>query len=90
MGIEMLGQLKDGNGTTSSHPRPIYLFKFQNPSPLKKLNEARQGRAGMGKSFTFDIFYIYFIFVFIFIILKLIYFIKNKNIMNFYKVFIKI
>ena len=87
MGIEMLGQLKDGNGTTSSQPRPVYLFKFQNSSPLKKLNKAGQGRAGMGKSFTFDLFYIY---IFIFIILKLIYFIKNKNIMNFYKLFIKI
>ena len=33
--------------------------------------------------FTFDFLF------FIFIILKLIYFIKNKNIMNFYKLFIK-
>ena len=43
-------------------------------------------------SFTFD-FCFYFLFVyicfFIFIMLKLIYFIKNKNIMNFYKLFIK-
>ena len=36
--------------------------------------------------FYFLFFYICF---FIFIILKLIYFIKNKNVMNFYKLFIK-
>ena len=49
--------------------------------------------------FTFDFLYLFFIFYFlsfsfyicffIFIILKLIYFIKNKNLMNFYKLFIK-
>ena len=45
--------------------------------------------------FLFFIFYFYFLFFIfyicflIFIILKLIYFIKNKNIMNFYKLFIK-
>ena len=45
-------------------------------------------------TFTFD-FCFYFLFLilkfylFIFIILKLIYFIKNKNIMNFYKLFIE-
>ena len=42
--------------------------------------------------FTFDFcFYFLFcyIYFFIFIILKLIYFIKNTNIMNFYKLFIK-
>ena len=38
--------------------------------------------------FLFFIFYFLFCF-FIFIILKLIYFVKNKNIMNFYKLFIK-
>ena len=41
-------------------------------------------------SFTFDFcFYFFYICLFIFIILKLIYFIKIKNIMNFYKLFIK-
>ena len=44
--------------------------------------------------FTFDflflfLFLFFYICFFIFIILKLIYFIKNKNIMNFYKLFIK-
>ena len=34
-------------------------------------------------------FFNIFIFIFIFIILKLIYFKKNKNIINFYKLFIK-
>ena len=37
-------------------------------------------------SFTFDFCFYFFDF---FIILKLIYLIKNKNIMNFYKLFIK-
>ena len=45
-------------------------------------------------TFTFDsCFYFLFLilkfYLFIFIILKLIYFIKNKNIMNFYKLFIE-
>ena len=37
----------------------------------------------------FVLFCFIFLYFFIFIILKLIYFIKNKNIMNFYKLFIK-
>ena len=48
--------------------------------------ENSQTRARLHLIFVF-IFY-FFIFAF-FIILKLIYFIKNKNIMNFYKLFIK-
>ena len=39
------------------------------------------------RPFTFDFCFYFFIFVF-FIILKLIYFIKNKTIMIFYKLFI--
>ena len=51
--------------------------KFSNPSRLYLI-------------FVFIFYFKFFIFVFfIFIILKLIYFIKNKNIMNFYKLFIK-
>ena len=81
----------------SSRLRPVYFFQFPNLSYLKiKWGGAgRHGavRVGMGWKipkpvpFTFDfllIFYICF-----FIILKLIYFIKNKNLMNFYKLFIK-
>ena len=58
---------------------------------FKKLN----GAGGDGKILKPDSFIFYFCFIFfyiyffIFIILKLIYFIKNKNIMNFYKLFIK-
>ena len=42
--------------------------------------------------FVFSFYFLFFIFLFfnfILIILKLTYFIKNKNIMNFYKLFIK-
>ena len=39
--------------------------------------------------FVFIFNFNFVIFLFIFIILKLIYFIQNKNIMNFYKLFIK-
>ena len=51
--------------------------KFPNPSHLQFI-------------FVFIFYFLFFyICFFIFIILKLIYFIKNKNIMNFYKLFIK-
>ena len=86
---------RDGNGTGSRRGRPIplyqfyhvYFFQFSNSSHLKKLNETGQDMR-MGKfpypiMFTFDFYFWLF-----FIILKLIYFIKNKNIMNFYKLFI--
>ena len=39
--------------------------------------------------FIFDLFFIFLYLFFIFIILKLMYFIKNKSIMNFYKLLIK-
>ena len=48
--------------------------KFSNPPRLHLI-------------FDFCFYILYFIFYFV--ILKLIYFIKNKNIMNFYKLFIK-
>ena len=70
-------------------------FLIPKPISFKKLNEAGQNEKILKPvSFTFDFcFYFYFLFFyicfFIFIILKLIYFIKNKNIMNFYKLFIK-
>ena len=61
-------------------------------SYLKKLNQLGwvdgNGKILIPVLFIFDFYFLYFIFVFI-IILNLIYFIKNKNIMNFYKLFIK-
>ena len=74
------------------HPDPARLF-FSIPKlvSFKKLNGAGQGKDEKiykPVPFTFD-FLFFYIFFFIFIILKLIYFIKNKNIMNFYKLFIK-
>ena len=49
--------------------------KFQNPLRLHLI-------------FVFIFYFKFFVYLF-FLILKLIYFIKNKNIMNFYKLFIK-
>ena len=64
-------------------------FLILKPISFKKLNEAgRNEKILKPVPFTFD-FCFYYICFFIFIILKLIYFIKNKNIMNFYKLFIK-
>ena len=61
-----------------------------------KRGGAGRGGAGMRKFsnpsrlyLIFFYFLFYYILFFIIIILKLIYFIKNKNIMNFYKLFIK-
>ena len=87
----------EGFGTERSHPDPNrLLFSISKLFLFKKLNG---GRVGMRKFsnpprlyliFVFIFYFKFFIFVFfIFIILKLIYFIKNKNIMNFYKLFIK-
>ena len=63
-------------------------FSIPKPVPFKKLNRVgwvgKDGKIPKFVSFTFN-----FCFYFIFIILKLIYFIKNRNIMNFYKLFIK-
>ena len=78
----------EGFGRVRPHPNLAYLFfSILKPILFKKLN----GQGGDEKilkpaPFIFDFFYIFF---FIFIILKLLYFIKNKNIMNFYKLFIK-
>ena len=50
------------------------------------------GKISNSAPFTFDFcfYFLFFIVLYLFfIILKLIYFIKNKNIMNFYKLFIK-
>ena len=76
------------------YPDPARLF-FSIPKLIsfKKLNGTGRGRAGMGKfpnpPRLYLIFAFIFFFIFFFIILKLIYFIKNKNVMNFYKLFIK-
>ena len=63
-----------------------FIFLIHKLISFKKLNEARwDGKIPEPVPFIFD-----FCFYFLnFIILKLIYFIKNKNIMNFYKLFIK-
>ena len=73
-------------------------FLIHKPISFKKLNgTGRDEKILKPVPFTFDfcyyfLFFIFYFFIFaffIFIILKLVYFIKNKNIMNFYKLFIK-
>ena len=76
-------------GTRRSHPDPVRLFFFSIPKPIPFKNLNGTGWFGWDEKifklvpFTFDFYFIFFI------ILKLICFIKNKNIMNFYKLFIK-
>ena len=78
------------------HPDLVFFFfQFSNLFDLKILiGQGVDGKIPKPALFTFD-FCFYFLFIiflyliFIIIILKLIYFIKNKNIMNFYKLFIK-
>ena len=75
----------------------IYIFLIFKLISFKKLNKA--GQVSRGRKifkpvlFIFDFLFLLFIFYFFifsfFIILKLIYLIKNKNIMNYYKLFIK-
>ena len=82
-----------GFETGSSHPDLDHLFFFliSKLVSFKKLNMmGRYRKIPKSVTFTFDFcFYLFFyICFFIFIILKLIYFIKNKNIMNFYKLFL--
>ena len=89
---------RDDNGRVWDETAPSRLgsfifFLIPKSISFKKLNGARRnGKIPKPVLFTFD-FCFYFLFFnicfFIFIILKLIYFIKNKNIMNFYKLFIK-
>ena len=74
-----------GFGTWRSHP---------DPTRFKKIKRGEDENFPIPTPFTFDfcfyfLFLIFCIYFLIFIILKLIYFIKNKNIMNFYKLFIK-
>ena len=83
-------------GMRRSHSDPTRLFfSILKLILFKKLNGKGRGwKIPKPVSFIFDfVFIFYFLFFyscfFIFIILKLIYFIKNKNIMNFYKLFIK-
>ena len=85
-----------GFGTGWPHPDPVCLFFsiFKHVS-FKKLNGAGWDEKILKPTpFTFDfcfyfLFFMFLYLLFIFIILKLIYFIKNKNVMNFYKLFIK-
>ena len=81
-----------GFGTRWPHPDPTRLFfLILKLVSFKKLNGlGRDGKIPNPIPFIFDFYFKFFyIFFFIFIILKLIYFIKNKNIINFYKLFIK-
>ena len=87
-----------GFGTRRPYPDQARLFfLILKLISFKKLNRAgrdRDEKIPRPVPFTFDfyfyfLFFIFYICFFIFIILKLIYFIKNKNIMNFYKLFIK-
>ena len=79
----------EGFGTRRSHFNLIRLF-FLIPKLIsfKKVNGTRMRKFSKPVSFIFDFCFYFFIFAF-FIILKLIYFIKNKNIINLYKLFIK-
>ena len=80
----------EGFGTRRSYSDLTHLFfSILKLISFKKLNEmGRDEKISKPVSFIFD-FCFYFLFFYIFILLKLIYFIKNKNIMNFYKLFIK-
>ena len=86
----------EGFGMGRSHPDPARLFfsilKFVS---FKKLNRTGQRWENSQTHPVYILFlflffnFNFFILLFIFIILKLIFFIKIKNIMNFYKLFIK-
>ena len=87
---------KGGFGTGRSHSTQlIYFFQFLNLPHLKN----KTGRDGDGKiskltpfTFYFCFFFkilIFFIFAFYFYYIRINIFHKNKNIMNFYKLFIK-
>ena len=83
-----------GFGTRRSHLNYTHLFfLILKPISFKKLNELGWNEKILKHvSFTFDFcfyFLFFYIYFFIFVILKLIYLITNKNIMNFYKLFIK-
>ena len=93
----LLGMTTGGFGTGRSHPDPTRLFfSILKLVSFKKLNKA--GRRWENSQtrlvyilflflfFNFNFFYICF---FIFIILKLIFFIKIKKNMIFYKLFLK-
>ena len=84
---------KDDNGRVWEEAAPSrpgsFIFLILKLVSFKKLNGARMIKFP-NLSYLYLIFsFIFYIFFFIFIILKLIYFIKNKNTMNFYKLFIK-
>ena len=78
----MRGSRRGGPIPTSAR----LFFSIPNLVPFEKLNEVDE-KILRTTPFTFY-FIFYFLFLF-FIVLKLICFIKNKNIMNFYKLFIK-
>ena len=69
------------------HPDATHLFLSIPKLILFKKLTARDGDRKILKptlfTFYFCFYFFIFVFIFIFIILKLIYFIKNKNIMNF-------
>ena len=81
-----------GPRTGRSYPDLAHLFfSIHKPISFKKLNATRRDdKIHKHVSIIFDFCFLFFyICFFIFIILKLIYLIKDKNIMNFYKLFIQ-
>ena len=83
----------EGSGRGGPIPTSVRLFfSIPNSVPFKKLNGVgrfgRDGKIPIPNLVYILFLFLFFIFVF-FVILKLIYFMKNKNSMNFYKLFIK-
>ena len=86
----------EGFGTGRSHPNPTRLF-FSIPKlvSFKKLNRAGRRWENSQTRPVYILFlflflnFNFFIFVFYFYYIKIIIFHKNKNIMDFYKLFIK-
>ena len=90
-GWQLGGVLVSGRG--GPIPTLVRLFfSIPKPIPFKKLNGTEWWRWENSQTCLIYILFLFLFFIFyfcFFIILKLIYFIKNKNIMIFYKLFIK-
>ena len=83
-------------GTRQSHPDPVYLFfSILQLVSFKKLNKAGRRWENSQTRIVYILFlflflnFNFFIFVFYFYYIKISIFHNNKNIMNFYKLFIK-
>ena len=74
-----------------SHPDPTRLFfSISKLVSFKKLNRTGQRwENSQTRPFTFYFCFYFSIFAFLFLLYKINVFHKNKNIMNFYKLFIK-